>query len=119
MRTQQHHTRPETDHGRHRRGQNQARDWLVPDAVLGQHAHRVRADAEERGVAEGHDPGVAEHEVEGQSEENGDQQLGSESQMIREDEVQCDGQHPRDGLPHPQPVASGQGEGGCLLGHGR
>ena len=85
--------------------------------VLGQHAHGVGARAEERGMAEGHDAGVAEDEVEREGEEDRDQEFGAEAEMAGEGEIEAEGEDPGDRLPRAQPVASGQGARGRMIGH--
>ena len=99
LRAQEHDARAETDEGRHERREDQPGDRLVPDAVLGQHAHRVGARAEERGVTERHDARVAEHQVEREREEDRDQDLGTEAQVFREGEVERQREQPGDRLP--------------------
>ena len=97
-------TRPERqpDCRRHARRQDQAGDRLVPDAVIGQHPDRVGAGAEERGVAERDDAGIAEREIEREREQDRDQQLGAEAEIAREDEVEGERQDPGDRLPQPE-----------------
>ena len=96
---QQHQAGGEADRRRGRRREQQARDRLVPDAVLGQHADRVGAGAEERGVAERDDAGIAEREVEREREQDHGEQLGAEAEMPRKDEVEGEQQDPGDRLP--------------------
>ena len=90
---QQHQARGEPDGRRHHRRDDQARDRLVPPPMLGQHAHRIGPGSEERGVPERHDSGIPEHEVEGERKQDRDQELGAESEMLREGEVQRDRDH--------------------------
>ncbi len=108
MRAQQHQAGREADDRRHDRRQQQARDRLGPDAVMGQHSDRIGAGAEEGGMAEGDDAGIAEHEVEREREQDRDQQLGAEAEIVRKGEVAGNGEEPGERLPEPQPVAFGQ-----------
>jgi len=67
-------------------------------------------------VTEGDDPGVPEHEIERDREEDRDQQLGAESQMPWEREVVREGEDPGDGLPDSPPVASGERQRRGMIG---
>src|SRR6185503_3621986 len=53
--------------------------------VLGEEPGAVRAEAEERGVAERYDPGVAEDQVERQREQRRDRDLAREREIARRD----------------------------------
>ncbi len=110
VRPEQHEPRAQTDGRRDHRREEQARDGLVPDAVLRQHADRVGAGAEERGVAERDDAGIPEDEIERDREQDGDQDLGAEPEMLREREVEPDRHEPGDRLPHAHPVTPGERE---------
>ena len=87
--------------------------------MLGEHSHGVGAGAEERGMTKGDDPGIAEREIEREREEDRDQQLRAESEIVRECEIEGEGEDPGDRLPDPQPVTADQGERRRVLGQSR
>src|SRR5262249_61608198 len=84
---------------RHERSEHEAGDRLVPDLTLGENPDRVGAGAEERGVAKGHDAGVAEDEVERYGEQDRDQDFRPEPEVLWKDEVESDRKRPREKLP--------------------
>jgi hypothetical protein len=116
LRAQQHQTRAETDGRGHQGREDQPGDGLVPDSVLGEHTHGIGAGPEERGMPEGHDPRIAEHEVERESKEDRDQEFGAKAEMSWEGEIERGGQDPRDRLPGPEPVPAGQDARGRMIG---
>ena len=80
-------------------GQEEARDRLGPDAVMRQQTDGIGASAEERGMAERHDTGIAEREIEREREQDRHQQIGAEAKIIREREIEGDREDPGQGLP--------------------
>jgi hypothetical protein len=83
--------------------------------VLGQHPDRIGARTEKGGVAERHDAGIAEREIERQREQDHSQQLDAEAEIAREHKVEGKQQDPRDGLPQPDPVAVGERDGRRMI----
>ena len=81
------------------RREDQAGDRLGPDAVLGQHPDRIGAGAEEGGVAERDDAGIAEREIEREREQDRDQQIGAEAEIAREREIERERAGPRAAAP--------------------
>src|SRR6185503_201768 len=73
-----------TQHPGGDRGGEQAGQGF-PQVVLGEEPGAVRAEAEERGVAERYDPGVAEDQVERQREQRRDRDLAREREIARRD----------------------------------
>src|SRR5262249_29573361 len=102
--------------GGNRGGEDQARDRLVPDPTLGQNADGVGAGAEEGGLAQRDDAGVAEDQVEGDREQDRDQELGAEAEIFREGEEERERQDPGDRLPRARPMAPGQRERRGMIG---
>ena len=62
-------------------------DDRIGNAVLGEQARAVRTDAEERGVAERDDAGVAEDQVEREREQGDDRDLAQQQMVLGKDEV--------------------------------
>ena len=73
----------ETDQPRDDGGDDKPADRLGPYSMLGQHADRVGAGAEERRMAERHDARVSEREVERDCKQHGDQQFSAEAEITR------------------------------------
>ena len=74
---------------------------LAP-AALGDEARGVGAEAEERGVAERDDAGVAEDQIERQREQRGDRDLARQHQIVRrhhERQQRREPEHDLDGAP--------------------
>jgi hypothetical protein len=83
-------------------GKRESRERLAPSPARRKQARGVRADAEERGVPEGDDAGVAEDEIEGEGEERDDEDLAAEDEVAGEEEVAGDRDQPEDdfrGMP--------------------
>ena len=81
-----------------RAGDDEPRERLAP-AVHREEPRRVRADAEERGVAERDDAGVAEDQVEREREERRDQDLAAEHAIAGEkEEAAASSDQPEDDL---------------------
>ena len=84
------------------------RQRLVPAPVHGQHADGIGAGAEERGMAERDDAGVAEHQVERQREQDRDQHLRAEREVVREQR-----RTPRSPRSRAAPPTTGSGGAGA------
>ena len=76
-----------------------------------QHADRVGAGAEERGMAQRDDARIAQRKIERDREQHRDEQFGAEAEMAREREVERQRQQPRQRLPPAQLVPLGQRAG--------
>ena len=72
-----------TDDAGGERGDDKPGDRLAP-AVFGEQTRRIGADAEERGMAERDDAGIAEDQIERQSKQCGDGDLARQDQIIGE-----------------------------------
>ena len=103
---QQEPARHEADQTRAQAGESQARQGLVPAAQRRQHAGRVGAGAEEGGVAQGDDPGIAQHQVERQREDDHHQHLRAERHVVGEREERADHGQPRQRLGRVRLVAA-------------
>jgi len=77
-------------------------------AVRGENAGGVSADPKEGGVAERDDAGIAEHEVDRESEQDGGEDLRAQRQVGVEHEIGGDGDEPRQRFPQPQAMAAGE-----------
>ena len=64
-----------------------------------QHPDRVGAGAEEGGMAERDDAGIAEREIEREREQDGHQEIGAEAEIVREREIERERQDPGQRLP--------------------
>ncbi len=79
-----------------------------------QHSHGVGAGAEERGMAERDDAGIAERQVEREREQDRHQQIGAEPEVVREREIEREREDPGQGLPDAHAVAADQRERGRM-----
>ena len=111
VRAQDDHAGDQPDDARDDAGDRQCAEWLVP-AVHGQDAGGVGADAEERGMAERHDAGVAEDEVQRQREQDHDEDLAAQRQVVGKQEIAGDRDQPRRRFPPAQAVAAQHGVDG-------
>ena len=95
------------------RGGEKSAERLAP-SVDGKQSGRIRADAEERGVTERYDAGVAEDQVERDGEESHDQDLAAEHEITRKREVRRDRQQPERDLERAPAIArQAVGGGAC------
>ena len=81
-----------------------------------QQSDGISAGAEEGGVAERDDAGIAECEIEREREQDRDQEVGAEAEIVREREIEGERQEPRQRLPRPQPMAFGKRQRRRMLG---
>ena len=65
----------------------------------GEKRHRVSRDAEERGMAERRQPGIAEEQIQAHGEEGEDQHLRQQSDLIRGQRVRHEEEYQRDHQP--------------------
>ena len=89
--------------GRQRRRQRQA-GQRVGRQVLGAQSRRVGADAEERRVAQRHDAGIPEDEIEREREQRDDGDLAHQRRLQGQHGGQRQGQGPGRDLPGPPPA---------------
>ena len=101
-------TRPdsEPDQRRRQRRGEEPGDRLAP-AVRGEDAGGIGAGAEEGGMAQRDDPGIAEHQIGRQREQDRRQDLRAQRQIAREDEIGRQRRQPR-----AAPRAAGSGGAG-------
>ena len=85
------------------RGREEAADRLAP-AIGGEDAGRIGAGAEERGMPERDDAGIAQHQIEREREQDGGEDLRAQRQIVRKHEIGRDRQQPGQGLERPQAV---------------
>ena len=78
-----------------------------PAELGGQQSHRIGAGAEEGGVAQGDDAGVAQHQIEREREQHQDQDLGAQRRVVWEDEVRGQGDEPGQELHRFEAMARG------------
>ena len=66
-----------------------------PQPLRGEDAGGIGAGAEKRGVAQGHDAGIAEHQIGRQREQDRRQDLRAQCQIVGKDEICRDRRQPR------------------------
>ena len=91
---------------RDRGGDGEPGDLLLPAAAPGEQRRRIGADAEERRMAERHDAGEAEDEVERQREQHHQQHLAAERHAVGKEKEGGDGEEPRNGFPDVEVMPS-------------
>jgi hypothetical protein len=79
-------------------GDRQLRERLAPPVARGEQPGGVGSGTEERRVTEGHDPRIAQDQIERQREHDHDQDLRAEREVVREEEEGADGEQPGNGL---------------------
>ncbi len=94
LRAQQHKAACKADCPGHQRRGEQAGERFVPTPMHRHHADRIGTRAKERRMAQRHDARVAQHQVQRQREQDGDQHLRAKSQVIREREEAGEGRDP-------------------------
>ena len=103
-------TRPDRqpDQRRRRRRGEQPGDRLAP-AMRREEPGGIGAGAEERGMAQGDDPGIAEDQIGREREQDRRQDLRAERQIVGKDEIGRERQQPGQGLERAEAVAPREG----------
>ena len=102
---QQEPARGEADKAGRNRGREQPADRLAPAQACGGKANRIGADAEEGGMTERDDAGIAEDKVEREREHHHHQHLAAESHPLRKHEIDGDGDKPRQSFREAETMA--------------
>ena len=88
--------RHEADRARDKPRGDQRQHRLIDDLVLGEQRRRIGADAEERGVAERDDAGIAEDEIEREREQRQDRDLGQNEMLAGKQPDRGESRDPED-----------------------
>ena len=110
------------DEAEHHRGETrgeQRQHRLLDDAVLGEDAGEIGAETEEGRMAERHDAGVAEHEIERDGEQAEDRDLGEDQMLGREEKDRRKRREPERDLERSPAAARGEQRAGLRDQRGR
>ena len=112
-------TGEEAEHHGDETGHDQRNDRLVDDAVQRQQPRRIGADAEEGGMSERDDAGIAEDQIERQREQRQPQDVGHDQVARRKQERAGRRENPERDFGRA-PAGAGDGVGGDVgnCGHG-
>ena len=115
-RTQDDEARQQPDQRRGRRSGKKPGDRLAP-AMGGKEPRGIGAGAEKRGLAQGDDSGIAEHQIGRQREKDRRQDLRAQRQIGREGEIGRNRRNPRHRFERVVAVAPGKAADRAGTGH--